>query len=192
MHPPAHRHSRDYVHDTTKFEGHIPSGSSAHLCRNRDLPGDSMFTASAAHGSAPEAVDALLSHMGDSFWKDAPQTQAQQLDTSNNSWNSNHIPLEQSFTTLKTDDDLGSGPASTSSSMNIPPQGTSIAPAGLPLSSSPRMPLPETAPCVAHLFIPQSHRAQFAAVLAAPPELALKIKKSVRFRRELPSTSKRR
>ncbi|KAF9942879.1 hypothetical protein BGZ70_006085, partial [Mortierella alpina] len=150
-----------------------------------------MFTAGVAHRAAPEAVDALLSHMGDSFWEDAPHTQTQQLDTSNYSQSSNHIPLEQSFTTLKTNDDFASGPASTSSSMNIPPQSASLAPAGSPPSPSPRMTLQAAAPCVAHLFIPQSHRPQFIAALAAPPDLALKIKKSVRFRREPSSTSKR-
>ncbi|KAF9988802.1 hypothetical protein BGZ75_008537 [Mortierella antarctica] len=190
-HPSARRHSRDYIHDNAKFEGHniLPVSSDHH---HSVPPGDSVFTATAAHGSAPEAIDTLMYHMDDNFWEDAPDMQAQKLDTSNHSQIRNHIPLEQSFTTLQTHDDFAPGMAIASGSMNIPTQSTSTAPAGSPLSPSPRMPQQGTAQCVAHLFIPQSHRPQFVAALAAPPDLALKIKKSVRFRREPSSTSKRR
>ncbi|KAF9278860.1 hypothetical protein BGZ68_008316 [Mortierella alpina] len=192
LHPPARRHSREYIQDNRKFEDHILQVSSDHHPHHSHSvqPGDSIFTASAAHGPAPEAIDTLMYH--DSFWEDPPDTQTQKLESSYHGQNSNHIPLEQSFTTLKTNDDFAPGPAATSSNVNIPTQSTSVAPAGSPLSPSPEMPAQGTAQCIAHLFIPQSHRPQFVAALAASPDLSLKIKKSVRFRREPSSTSKRR
>ncbi|KAF9960878.1 hypothetical protein BGZ72_005548 [Mortierella alpina] len=170
--PPARRYSREYIQDSTKFEDHNKQASSD---QHSVPPGDNMFTAGTTHGSSFADIDTLMYHMGDNFWGAGPDTQTQKLDTSNNDHKSNHIPLEQSFTTLKTKDDVAPGPASTSNSLNIPTQSTSKTSAGSP--SSPSL---------------ISHREQFVAALAAPPELALKIMKSVRFRREPSSTARRR